>query len=538
MRELLEKVLLRSPIAPLVLILAVVSFGLLFQRSLTLNHDVGWLLVAAELLLDGANIYGDQVIEVNPPMILYVFALPVAASRLLDLSIIEGFRLFCVLLALLSMLLCGRIFRVLLEEPRARLSLYFVSILAFSFLVEIDRQFGQREHLIFMLVVPYLLVAAARVRGLAVPNLDAVLAGVGGALAVSIKPHYIVAMGLLEVFIALRRRSLSSFLRVEMLVALGVGLTYLASIFILTPGYFSRVVPLAIDAYWAYFKPLSSLVAQGDLFRIGLGLVAALLVSRDERMRDLAWVLFIAAIGFYVAVLIQGTGWRYHWLPFRGTTTVLVSVLVLARVRWLIQGGAEGSGRIPSLVGIVGVAVACLWLLRLQPPAESVDRSRPKWRESRQHERVLLADLLDRHASGEYAYFLTPRMATVFPTVTESDARWGSRFSCLWLLPAVIRVQQNDPGVPAWLTGERARAVEQYLFDSVVEDLERFRPEIIFYDRRRNHQAYGRARIDVLAFFRRDPRFEAIWSTYTPQKQRVGHFSYALRMKAENPASE
>jgi hypothetical protein len=129
-------------------------------------------------------------------------------------------------------------------------------------------------------------------------------------------------------------------------------------------------------------------------------------------------------------------------------------------------------------------------------------------------------------------------MATVFPTVTESNARWGSRFSCLWLLPAVIRVQQNDPGVPAWLTGERARAVEQYLFDSVVEDLERFRPEIIFYDRRRNHQAYGRARIDVLAFFRRDPRFEAIWSTYTPQKQRVGHFSYALRKKAENSASE
>ena len=53
-------------------------------RSRTLP-DTGWLLYAAARMLDGATLYVDLV-EVNPPLIVWLNAIPVALSRALALS--------------------------------------------------------------------------------------------------------------------------------------------------------------------------------------------------------------------------------------------------------------------------------------------------------------------------------------------------------------------------------------------------------------------------------------------------------------------
>jgi len=49
------------------------------------GHDQMWLLYGARLVLHGAQLYGPQVFETNPPMIFWLSMLPTAAAGWLHL---------------------------------------------------------------------------------------------------------------------------------------------------------------------------------------------------------------------------------------------------------------------------------------------------------------------------------------------------------------------------------------------------------------------------------------------------------------------
>jgi hypothetical protein len=122
---------------------------------------------------------------------------------------------------------------------------------------------------------------------------------------------------------------------------------------------------------------------------------------------------------------------------------------------------------------------------------------------------------------------------TITSGFSYSQAQWASRFPSMWLLRPVVRARRGYPGVPPDFTQARAVSLERYIRDSVVADLERYRPEVIFYDLLTRDPAYGRAPFDVLAFFRKDPRFEKIWSQYESTPQNFGFFGYVVRKPRE-----
>jgi hypothetical protein len=78
---------IRNPIVSFGLICAFGVIGLLLQASQALGHDLGWLLFATERLLDGADVYGRDVFEWNPPANLYLLTPAVIASDWLDVSV-------------------------------------------------------------------------------------------------------------------------------------------------------------------------------------------------------------------------------------------------------------------------------------------------------------------------------------------------------------------------------------------------------------------------------------------------------------------
>ena len=69
----------RASIAAMVLLLATLAFIMVIDIRSPQKDDVAWLLYVARKWLGGERLYEDLV-EVNPPLIVWIYALPAMAA--------------------------------------------------------------------------------------------------------------------------------------------------------------------------------------------------------------------------------------------------------------------------------------------------------------------------------------------------------------------------------------------------------------------------------------------------------------------------
>jgi len=155
-----------------------------------INHDCGWLLFAASRFLAGDALYS-ELIEINPPLIIYLNVPPAALASFTGLSVGAALNLWVASLLGLSLFLTSRIVRVgdfvRLMNPIA------LAAVAFVLVVLVGRDFGQREHLMMILTLPYFAVVGQRVAGGDVRSKQALGAGLLAAVGFSLKPYFLLA---------------------------------------------------------------------------------------------------------------------------------------------------------------------------------------------------------------------------------------------------------------------------------------------------------------------------------------------------------
>ncbi|MFQ5418140.1 MAG: hypothetical protein ACE5FL_14020 [Myxococcota bacterium] len=520
---------LGNPSAYAAALAVTLSVGVSLFCSRQVHHDAAWLLIATGRLLDGARLYVDDVIETNPPLILYLYTPAVLLGRSLGVSLPGVLNATVLALTLGSITVCNRALAAVLGAGRDRLRFALLVVLTVLGCVTVGEDFGQRDHILWLLLVPYLLLVAARMQGVKLGPKLARIAGVGGGIAVSLKPHYLLAMAVLELALALRRGSWRTALRPEARAGIAVGMLYIAAILAFTPEYLALARSFLVDSYWGLSVPLAWIVRPGELVLIAVCGAAAFAVRRRERVGDLAWTLLLATASFYGAMLIQHTGWVYHRIPFRCAAILLLALTALELVPGFARAGIAPLGRGARIAGATAAALATAASLLLQPDISAQLRWGARWRAGETASPIdRLTAVIDRHATGGSVLFLTLEM-TPLPAMSYCHATWASRFSSLWPLAAVVRAQRGTPDVPTWFTDARGAALERSVRDAVIADLERYRPELIFVDLQRRNRLYGPEPFDILAFFRQDPRFEAVWSRYQPAPRSVGSFAYAVR---------
>ena len=163
--------LARLPGAPyLALLAAVALIGLVPQYLSRTLPDIAFLLYAAGRVLDGATLYVDLV-EINPPLIVWLNIPIVVAARELGISEITAYRLAVTLLLAGSVIASARILRRIADDgsdrptvrpsdlPTWRLTVLLI-VVALFVLPRLD--WGEREHLTLALVLPYVLLGAVR----------------------------------------------------------------------------------------------------------------------------------------------------------------------------------------------------------------------------------------------------------------------------------------------------------------------------------------------------------------------------------------
>ncbi|MDB4733189.1 hypothetical protein OAF42_01965 [Planctomicrobium sp.] len=79
---------------PLVVVscLTITVIGLLIQFSTYLNHDIAWVLYSTRWMMSG-EIFGQDVIAANPPLIWYLSYPVVSISSVFDLRLDTAFRI-------------------------------------------------------------------------------------------------------------------------------------------------------------------------------------------------------------------------------------------------------------------------------------------------------------------------------------------------------------------------------------------------------------------------------------------------------------
>lgn len=462
-------------------IAVVVGMATWLQLRAYLNHDVAWVAWGARAMLDGAR-FGRDIIEPNPPLAWWLAMPPALAAAALRLPLALAGQLWVLLLAFGSLAACWR-----LTPPAARPRAWPRLAVATLFLLLLcHRDFGQREHLAVILLLPWLTLTARRLDGGAAPLAVAVAVGVAAGLGIALKPYFLAVLLLVELAAAARARHWRVALRPETLTLLATGVAYLAAVALLTPDYLRTAMPLARTIYWSFDRPAALL---WSVLWLPVLALAALVALPAVRASAVAMLGVAASAGFVVAALVQHKAYSYHLLP----ATALAALAAAAAC------GAAGRQR-AAAVAVLGALLAT----SAAPTLRWARDNAPDGHRSRDVA-ALIATFDAAPGGGFLAVAVHPHPG--FPAGAYARGAWVSRTNSQWFLPAVaqLRASRRDPAGLA-VAERHARAF-------IAHDLAR-RPGVVLIDTDAARHTVGPRDFDILAFYAEDPAFRRAFAAY------------------------
>ncbi len=487
------------------------------------GHDQLWLLLAAARIGPHTDPYGPLVFESNPPLALWLSGLVVALAHVFHLSFTVTFKLSVILLAGVSALLCARLVHLRQRPITDRWYLSFLFLLISGVLPA--RDFGQRDHILMLLVLPYLLAAALHLAGKSLSSPQRWALTLLAALGLALKPHQALIALAVELTLLLNARPRHPRL-LEPALFLASAATYLLAIQTLAPTYFTQVVPALRSTYWAFgtLPPAQLLRAS---FQLQILLVAALTFVLLSRPKSPIAVIFLAAgLAADLAYALQGTGWYYQQLPALSFLTLaLAAQLLRSKVLRRLQ---PPSWTLPAISVLALLALTLTFVFShfhldpTQPFPANIEQPQP---------------------IPDPAFFRNLPPGTPVATLTTSvddsvlpafryHLVLAQRYPHLWLLPAILR-NQSGPVPSHRIPPARLQQLDLQQHRFLVEDLIRWHPTLLLVERCQDSTIHCQVLEDrhdnLLAFFLRDPAFVRIFACYHFARSSGPYDAYLLQ---------
>ena len=410
------------------------------------KDDVAWLLYVARKWLAGQRLYEDLV-EVNPPLIVWIYALPSWVANVLDtppkLIAIPFFAMLVLVSAWWSAcLLHGRSVLFAHRVP-------VFAVIGIILLIMPGVEFGQREHLMTASVLPYLCVMAVWLDNGTVSRRTSIAVGILAGLGCALKPTYALAFILPELIGMIRGRPV---LRLQSLSAFFAALLYGGAILLFCPAFLKYAVPLALALYGGTDTAFLDLLYAGRTLLFGVSVASLLWLTSRKRLAArgsfnacLYTILTAFAIGSTVVYVLQGKDWFYHTIPAAMTTVlalVLWSIEILPRAR--IPAIALSWRRLAPSAAMAGVALMAF-------ATTGLDRMLPWIEEAVEPElstEVRLEKIIRRENARTYIAF-SEWIGLGFPVVNNTGVVWTSRFDSMWALRGELWRARQDGRPPA-----------------------------------------------------------------------------------------
>jgi hypothetical protein len=463
-----------------------------------LNHDTVWFIYVARGMLDGSELYRDFV-EVNPPLAIWLTMPAMMFSRATGLAPVETIYGVFFALTALSLFLVRRYLAKIREIPDWAKELTLV-LLAAAFLFIPASSFGQREHLLALLFMPWFVLRFARSKGAGISVSESAFIGLLASVAICLKPHAVAAPIAVEALLLLRGRNPRLLIAPENLGAVVFAAAYALAIIIWSPLFLSEIVHFGVTAYVPYYGLDAAVILVRSLIpAVVLALALVLLHIARGPMRELSGLALAAGIGFLVAYLLQAKGYVYQIMPaqiFAVASGIFAFVGIL---------DALSTGKLRKLLvfpAITAILLITLLSLSTQP---YVSRGQQ------------FVAAISQHRPDAKSFFIaSTNVFNGFPLAVRKDLVWASRFPALWLIPYVADRWRDGP-----LPDDPIIA---YTLDALVTDLLKFHPDVVFINQSSTQDYIRGGTFDYLKFMHQDPRFAAIWTTYELRGQ-AGKFA-------------
>ena len=547
----------------LILTLAAAGMAALLALLPAAGHDQLWFLMMSRRWLTGAQLYGPQAFDSNPPGVVWLSALPVLLGNTLHIPTTFAAKLLVILAETAATTLSYSF----LKRARPSTRAYELPALLFSaivlFYVVPARDLGQRDQILAFLILPYILAAIIPFRDHRLV-LARITAAIMAAVGICLKPHYALIVITVELILLLKPSKLLTeppkldagsskleaqsdppsfkpspktsasetpsrirqLLRPEPILIALIGIDFLAAIHHFTPLYFTSALPILHDTYWAIGHLSLPALALEAIELCILATISLALYLRTKPRSPAVLILLIAASAATLAYIIQGTGWYYQQLP---------------------------------AIDLFGAALT-LQLLDLAQSKPSALAKIPRWLTPTVTALSVLALALTTHFTGypftpDRSFAITtpdPAFFTALPPntsvailTTSVDAAmmpieryhltWAQRTNNLWLLPAILRSETPTAGIPPRriLTPSAITALDNLQRRWMVEDLTHWHPQLILIDRCQDPTVQCQELEDrhdnLLAFFLRDPAFATLWQSYTYTGSHGDFDAYTLK---------
>ena len=476
-------------VAATLVLLTALAFVLVTSILSPLKDDVAWLLYVARKWLSGQRLYEDLV-EVNPPLIIWLYAIPAWIAGLL------GVQPKWVASPFFAALMLGSAWwTAALLEGRAAIftrRLPVFAAIATLLLLLPGVEFGQREHLLAASVLPYLVLFVRGLEGEKEPRWTAIGVGVLAGLGCALKPSYAIAFVLMELAGAMRGHRL---FRAASVSFASATLLYGAAVVTFCPAFLTKAVPLALALYGGTDTPVWQIIWESRRLLIGQSVVLALywinreaLHRKSPFLRHLVLALTVFAVGATISYLSQGKNWFYHQLP--ATTAIVLALLVWLAVLLSWRD-------LPRRRVLLSAPLLALSLVDFT--VAGYERMRP-WVEAavepNQSTEVQLARIIKHEKARTYIAF-SEWIALGFPVVDDAGVTWASRFDSMWALKGELWRARQDGGAPK----------DWPIRDWVVKDFVANCPDIAVVDTKSGVNYVG-------VLIGSSPEFATAWSHY------------------------
>jgi hypothetical protein len=481
----------RGPRPALATVLLAVILVLVARWPLGIGHDAAMYLQAGALLVDGEVPYVDFV-DLNPPLIVYLSALPAALARALGAHPAPVFLLLVWLATAASVLatyrwLCGGL------EPPAGLHADLVALVlaGMSLWLLWSDLFGQREHLFALALVPYLVARHRTWCGHGVSAAAAVAAGVLAGVGASLKPHFVAIAIAPEVYFVLTRRRFAPLVAPETVGLVGAGLAYAAHFLVIPSAmrdaFFGRWLALTARGYHVYDRSPWVAIPMLGYWAPPI-LAAGVFIGRRPRGApawDLARALAVATLVAVLVFFVQRKLWDYHAIPAQFLFGA-VAALALAEglpsrsprgeiaMRWL--GVRAGWSRTAARGAVAVLAVAAAVLACGAP----VERNLAEILETQPLARAIAA----HSAPGDPVLIVVTSVQPTYPLLLQLGRRPGSRL--LWFFPLPMlyadATARHGAAFPYRVDPTTVPPEESRLRRELREDVAKWRPPLVLID--------------------------------------------------------
>jgi hypothetical protein len=481
---------MRVKLYPVIFFISIAVLVYMTHMQMTLNGDVASLLYDTELFLSGGT-YVKDFFETNPPMIFILYSPIVILQKITDLNVKTLVCLYVIFCTFISLTICNALLKRILSPQDFYLRRAMIFVLMVAFLVIPVTDFGQREHVLFILGMPYLLAVVARAKGITISVATASLIGLMGGLVFSLKPFFLIPIILIECYLMVVRKSIRSWVRVESLLILGVMVTYITYV----------LMPLISQFYFPGTSEnwLDMLARPRVKFCIIIALYYVFFFQK-KNFRELSQVLFLSFVGFVLAFVIPRSAWAYHVFPAYCIALLLTVIYIYSvwskDINELLLKKKEiffivtASFALPLMIFLKDVV-----LIFQISQSDNVNVLREKIKTLPYH--------------SVYCFSSTST-SVCFPFVTQNNKVFAGRFPMFWWLRGVRKMENmyGDLNLPPDIIRER-----DYLVDAIADDLNHYQPELII-TYKMDETFFLPKGYDYPAYFSKRESFKMAWQHY------------------------